>query len=453
MKRWSVSPLACGHPRRGFVRPLACAAGLLLAFCGWLTPAGAQEDLWVPDIPLTRDAPVSARALGMGGAYIAVSDDATALRYNPAGLARIQRIEFLGTLSDLRRTSETSFHEQPAENELSRTRISAVGFAYPFPTYRGSAVIALGYMAPWPLDLQYGRSADFDGRSIQEDLFEEGQIGEYSAGGAIDVSPTLSVGARATWIHGERTQDWVYRDLAGGFDTHDIFQGDIDGYTGSLGALARVSDWGRLGVVLDLPRYLNMEGSIVDIYGDSYSVDEDITLPFRVGLGLSATLPNLLLTGDARFTDWSQIDYEGPLRYQETPGDPDSRRLLAYKRTWDVHAGGEYLLDSFGLAGVRVRAGVAWEPVPYRILLEDAFLQEVTPQQGEEPTYTAVPVYWAADFDPDRFLWTAGVGVLIAQSLTVDAAYSSGHFTRTGSDLREKESERRLLVTVGFRLE
>ncbi|MBI5573166.1 MAG: hypothetical protein HY919_01260 [Elusimicrobia bacterium] len=38
----------------------------------------------------------SARALGLGGAYLAVSDDASAVNINPAGLSQIENVEFTG---------------------------------------------------------------------------------------------------------------------------------------------------------------------------------------------------------------------------------------------------------------------------------------------------------------------------------------------------------------------
>jgi len=39
--------------------------------------------------------PVGSRALGMGGAFVSVADDATALYWNPSGIARLDRNEFV----------------------------------------------------------------------------------------------------------------------------------------------------------------------------------------------------------------------------------------------------------------------------------------------------------------------------------------------------------------------
>jgi long-subunit fatty acid transport protein len=420
---------------------------------GALMPAiaHAQEDVWVPEIPLTRDQSTSARALGMGGAYLAISDDAGGLQYNPAGLARVTRPEMSGSIMNLNRDIKTHFDGVTMKTTLGRTRVTGLGFVYPIPTYRGSAVVAAGYSAPWLLDREYGRrnytgTRPADG--VAEDIFEEGQVGQWSLAYAVDLSPTLTLGLRTSWIQGSRMQDWVYRDAS--LNIHDVLDVTLNGVTGALGLQTRVGSWGRAGLVVDLPRWIWIKGSVTDaVSDDSWNIDERMTLPFRVGAGVAATLRELLLTADARFTDWSQIDYLGPLRY-----DDGERRRLAYAPTWDLHLGAEYLLDLAKSVGVRVRGGAAWEPVPYRVLLTDI---ETAP--GGEGTLIVTPVYREARFDPDRFTVTAGLGLLLQSSLTVDIAYAIGSYTRAAdglagaSSLAEDESEQRLTLSAAFRLE
>ena len=43
---------------------------------------------------------VGARALGMGGAFVAVADDATATYWNPAGLTKVKKHSFSAMYSD-----------------------------------------------------------------------------------------------------------------------------------------------------------------------------------------------------------------------------------------------------------------------------------------------------------------------------------------------------------------
>lgn len=77
--------------------PLALAAAVL-----WAVPAGAQEPLSLDAFGLLvaqQSRPsfsivgAGARAAGMGGAFTALADDASAVSFNPAGLALLIRPE------------------------------------------------------------------------------------------------------------------------------------------------------------------------------------------------------------------------------------------------------------------------------------------------------------------------------------------------------------------------
>jgi hypothetical protein len=374
----------------------------------------------------------------MGGAYMAISDDAAALRFNPAGLARVSRVEFYGSLTDVDREVNTTASDVSRRGSLARTRVSALGFVYPFPTYRGSMVIALGYAVPWIVDREYRRHYDLEGNPATEEFYDEGGIGEWSFGYAIDVSPTLSLGLRASLISGSWLRDsrWLQNGMVASQLTTDF---DVQGYTASLGALTRVGNRTQFGFVIDLPRWIHwdpVESSPDEVI--EYA-REDLTFPFSAAAGGAITLPRLLLAIDARYTDWTQIDYKGPLRYQDERGMHD-----AYRRTLDVHLGAEYLLD-LGGTGLRIRAGFAYEPVPYRVLLQDILL-------ADDPADDR-PIYAPANFNPGRTYCTLGAGVLLAQSMTIDLAYVDGSFTRKVWDLSEEYSERRVLLTAAFRLD
>ena len=61
-----------------------------LAFLWMAVPAFAAEDGGTRSV-FSEGA--GSRALGMGGAFVAVADDATAAMWNPAGLVRVTRLE------------------------------------------------------------------------------------------------------------------------------------------------------------------------------------------------------------------------------------------------------------------------------------------------------------------------------------------------------------------------
>ena len=77
-------------PNRRFLRGVSILLVLLV-----LVPAieaGSDEEIF-RDFPFNFTNP-GARALGVGGAFISLSDDSTAAQANPAGLVVLRRPEF-----------------------------------------------------------------------------------------------------------------------------------------------------------------------------------------------------------------------------------------------------------------------------------------------------------------------------------------------------------------------
>ncbi|MBE0479326.1 hypothetical protein IBX65_09485 [Candidatus Aerophobetes bacterium] len=72
------------------------SAGLVVTFLFTLSSIAQGSYLDVTDTGFTR-LPISARAMGMGGAFVAVADDYSACYYNPAGLVHLQQRQ-LGTM-------------------------------------------------------------------------------------------------------------------------------------------------------------------------------------------------------------------------------------------------------------------------------------------------------------------------------------------------------------------
>ena len=85
------------------------------------------------------------RALGMGNAYTALSNDLSAGIFNPAGFGLIKKLEFDGAISYNSFDNNTTFFGTQTDNSNSWTRLSQFGFAFPVPTARGSLVFSIGF--------------------------------------------------------------------------------------------------------------------------------------------------------------------------------------------------------------------------------------------------------------------------------------------------------------------
>ncbi|HUI29211.1 MAG TPA: hypothetical protein VLX91_03260 [Candidatus Acidoferrales bacterium] len=88
---------------------------------------------------------VSARSMSMGNAMTGLAQGFDAAFYNPAGLAQSRQSEVTGGLNFLGYNNDASYYGTGQNASSSQTDLSDLGVVYPFPTTRGSFVIALGY--------------------------------------------------------------------------------------------------------------------------------------------------------------------------------------------------------------------------------------------------------------------------------------------------------------------
>jgi long-subunit fatty acid transport protein len=87
----------------------------------------------------------SPRALGMGNAYTALSNDFSASLFNPAGFAFVKRTEFSGSVDYNSFANSTTFFNRQTDYSNNTTDLNQAGFVLPFPTTQGSFALAIGY--------------------------------------------------------------------------------------------------------------------------------------------------------------------------------------------------------------------------------------------------------------------------------------------------------------------
>jgi long-subunit fatty acid transport protein len=118
-----------------------------------------------------------------------------------------------------------------------------------------------------------------------------------------------------------------------------------------------------------------------------------VTTPLVLSGGISVqALDWLLLAGDAEYTDWTQMEFDtdNPDLIQE------NRNIKNWMReTWNLRGGAEATIFNWGLI---LRAGIESKPSPWK---------------GDPTSY-------------DQLTYTAGIGILIDGSSTVNASFASG---------------------------
>ncbi len=422
-------------------------AVVALLFLMFVPQNSTGQDL--PEIPLVYDMGISARAMGMGQAHVAICEDVSAIYYNPAALAQVRRIEMSAGFSHLDEDVETSLFRSDVTTTLGSTKLSSFGVAYPFPTYRGSFVFGFAYnrirntdsdyMKYGPVPIYYLDDYGQVSGVEKEAIFERGGMSSWTVALGTDVSPEVSVGASLSFLSGssERTYgQTIWNAQAGPPVVEDYFKADdadITGWTATLGTVAKVGNFGRVGLTVRLPEHITLDGTEywedydpndATYYYDEFLFEDEITLPLSFVAGASAApVPGLILAFDAKYTDWKQIDYAGPIRIDN---------IYAYRATTSLRFGAEFM---FPFAPLRIRGGFFTEPLAYRLL----------------PDLTGSGDIWIADIDSEGKFFTLGGGLLLEESFTIDAAWVHGGYERSIPDYTEKKTTDKIFVTAGYR--
>jgi len=374
-----------------------------------------------------------ARALALGGAYRALSDDLSGLYWNPAGLASVRRIEIALGISQAWTTDETRLGGFEVSNRLGRTRLNELGLVFPVPAYRGSLVFALGYQQVHGFDA-FGtfqiQSAD---STYQADELESGRLGLWSLGGAVDLSEMVSVGLAIRWWTGLDDYSW---DETTEFDasTWNRFQQTIDedysGFNLLTGILLKPLGNVRLGATLETPLKLSVDQSYSDqietldggVYGsDSFSENYGyhVSRPFRFGLGGAWLIHRVGISADVALNDWSQIYFsDNPPYLEQDEANQEIVRRLASKA--DYHLGLEYWLP---FLEARLQAGYAYLSTPF----------------DDNNTLG------------NKQVFSGGFGILLDPSLHLQTSASLSQWDRSIGGWDEDLKLTHLLVTLSYR--
>ena len=438
--------------------------------CVWVRGAVAQEERAIDNF-----AGVGVRAMGMGGAFVGVADDFTAMYWNPAGLAQMQQREVQVSFLRNSRANDSVFNGTAGRSELTNTRFGSLGFVYPYPVYRGSLVLAAGFNRIKDFDWNLKLTGEVKGEGqegLAADQFfqHEGELGLWGVSTAVDVSPALSLGLTLGFTSGEdqNANKENLTDPQNKYYEQRLFVSDTVAYEyqwtpyaifGAMIRTPRDKPRYRLGATFAAGGAHKIRSELTGPFsegeidpcnpdsflGDNYGLIEcddgtrgefpdgneastyELSLPFEFGIGASAeALPGLTLAGSLHLAEWSQSEYK---LSTDTSFETQYRDVLRY------HFGVEYQVPIMALD---LRAGYYADPLPF------IGPRDPAPDSNDPPIH----------IEKDRRFVTLGAGLLLDEAIQVDLAWVRG-----GSKQEEKESEdliseehtiNRLVVSVGY---
>lgn len=341
-----------------------------------------------------------ARAVGMGGAFIAIADDATAASWNPGGLMRLERpeVSMVGVYFNQREDFFSDLHpEIDNTGKVDDFNINYFSATYPFHFHK-NMVVSLNYQRLYEFEQNFSHAYDYSslGRDVLSDKHfnQNGYVGALGLACAISVTPRLSFGATLNiwtdellWRNGwEETYSEYSVETRIGVpittDTHitDKYS-EFRGWNVNLGLLWDINRYLTFGAVVKTPfkasihheyrftqtkRYgspLNLE---LPPHTESISEDVELKMPLSYGLGLAWRISDALsIDLDVYRTRWSKYILTDSQDNKFSPIDGRPQSDSDVKDTTQVRIGGEYLfIWQDTQVVVPVRGGIFYDPEP-----------------------------------------------------------------------------------------
>jgi len=317
MKHFSV---LFNNPELSIIKIKYFAAILIMVF---ITSANAQD--YNDALRLSQPGILTgARALGMGNAYTALSNDLSAAIFNPAGFAQIKNLEFDGSINFNSLSNNTTFFSNQTQYTSTNSNLNQFGFVFPVPTSQGSLVFAFGFsqntdfnsimkfngfnpnnnsmiqdLTATNSDLAYYLALSYPLYDAQNNyrkdttlikgklnqnghITQEGQINSWFASGAWEIDKDIFVGATLDIISGtyKSNRDYFENDFNNvyanvildpsdpttkGLQTfylNEMRNLDISGWDAQIGILAKLDRYVNIGATIKFPRTY----TIKDVY-------------------------------------------------------------------------------------------------------------------------------------------------------------------------------------------
>ena len=362
-----------------------------------------------------------ARAMAMGGAFTAISNDPSAIYFNGAGLTQLSGIHFmLGTTLIAPTFSFRGVSPNITEYDAAKQTFFPTHFFATY-SYNKDLAFGLGFFSP------FGLASKWDPNWIGRYLAVETKLQTFyiTPEVAYNLTDNLSVSAGLVYSFANVTisQKTSLSPFEGdAFTTLDGKDNSAWGF--NLGALYKPIENLSFGVSFHSQVKYNFTGT-ASTTGPSQLASEfpnggasaDLTTPINLAVGVSyRVIPQLLLTADYQYVGWSSYDsltvnFDSPQMVESSPRLYDNSFILRFGAEYDL------------IRNLKVRAGIYYDKDPVKA----EYLNPSLP-------------------DANRLGFSFGIGYTFSNNLSIDAAYL---FIR-GSQLTVTNSKEYYLPSTPF---
>jgi len=350
-----------------------------------------------------------ARAAGMGGAFIAVADDATAASWNPAGLIHLEKpeISLVYSYSGRGHSYNSSTHPEltGTTHAIDLHDINYASLAYPFVLFERNMIATVNYQRLYDMNKQVNinylwdlKDGDFLRDSIS--YSQEGYLGTISPALAIQILPELYFGATVNiWDDFAGTCNWKssYRSSGNGsLSTFPFTQSsrtdstfEFSGLNANLGLLYTLNGRYSFGFVYKTPFSASVQKETTTSSAQGFpslppqfssesppaKTSETITIdmPASYGFGFAYRhSDSLSFALDVYRTEWSRFAISSSTGSRTNPVTGAPLAQGTPKDTTQIRTGAEYLFIGDKTV-VPLRGGFFYDPEPGKSRVDDFF--------------------------------------------------------------------------------
>ncbi|HXK48970.1 MAG TPA: outer membrane protein transport protein [Clostridiales bacterium] len=331
---------------------------------------------------------IGSKAFGMGGAFVALADDPSAIHWNPAGMAG-QKNSVMLFMTDVipmpvYKLDAYGIDAEGVANHYISPNIMAV-YNYDKFAFGLGAYVPAGLGSEWDgADLtSFGGPAYFDpGHTMANpyagkefDWMSQIAVFNIAPAAAYNFNDTFKLGATLNIFYGmfemKRGEDMIdlFPTIPGPdhmLDTQTYMDISGLGVGATLGFMVDYG-WYNFGVTYKTPVTVNMEGTMDIENMDKYDMELEVTWPAWGGFGLAFRPFNgkMVITSDMQITNWKELEtlYAKILDMQVAPGvytDKENELHLTWEDAVQVRFGLQFDINE----QLTARTGYYFDPAP-----------------------------------------------------------------------------------------
>jgi long-subunit fatty acid transport protein len=366
---------------------------ILLAWLstGW---SGPLERMEIPSSP--NPVGSGARALGMGGAYIGLANDATAASWNPAGIGQLKKSEISMVSHYILRSEDNEINPAFGKGDsetIDDFNLNYLSAAFVIPQQKNNVVVSLNYQQLFDFNREWHMPVKLQNANTigdtTYDMVQEGEI--YAMGFAVgaQLNEKLFAGITINDWGNLFYNRWKQSHLQTGkfqigpnegisnAQKNETYQ--MDGINLNLGLIGKITSHIQVGAVLKTPfkANLDLERSLVisDTFPDfptanQYQANQreyecHLRMPLSYGLGAAYIdrQHGWSFSADIYRTHWNQFEMELTDGRRISPiSGLDMNEADVDPTIW-IRCGGQ---KSFQLTNylLEMRAGIFYDPAP-----------------------------------------------------------------------------------------